>query len=237
MLGGLGVGAHQQKAPIGEMRARGPYLLPVDDEMIAVVDGTGAQAREIAAGIGLGKTLAPQFVGVQDPRQVALLLLLGAPMNEARAQQVQAARARQDRRAGADIFLVEDDLLHEIGAAPAIFLGPGDPDPTRGVHRLLPLNALFQCLAVGCYALVGRVIDTNLRRQVGGEPLPELGAKLGMLRTVGEIHEPGSYFAVTGGANSRLRASEPSRKPGAASRPLRPIQPARSAVLAALIFG
>ncbi len=41
MLGRFGIGAHQQKAPIGEMRARGPHLLAVDDEMVALVDGAG----------------------------------------------------------------------------------------------------------------------------------------------------------------------------------------------------
>jgi hypothetical protein len=54
------------------------------------------------------------------------------------------------------------------------------------MHCPLPGDAFFECLAVGGDALVGRVIDANLLRQIGGEPLPELGAKLGMLRTVGE---------------------------------------------------
>jgi len=144
------------------MRARGPHLLAVDDEMVAVVDSSGSEAREIAAGVGLGKALAPQFVGVEDARQVALLLLLGPPMNEARAEQVEPAGPRQDRSAGAREFLVEDDLLHKVGAAAAILLGPGEPDPARCVHRLLPLDALFQGLAVWGDALVGRVVDADV---------------------------------------------------------------------------
>src|SRR5207244_3054496 len=136
------------------------------DEMVAVVNGTGAQARQITTGVGLGKPLAPQLVGVEDARQVAPLLLRGAPMYETGAEEVEPAGPRQDRGAGADILLVEDDLLHEIGAAAAIFLGPGEPDPAGGMHFLLPLDALLQRLAVGCHALIGGVVDADLGRQV-----------------------------------------------------------------------
>src|SRR5260370_25275217 len=124
------------------MRARSPYLLPIDDEMVAPIDGAGAQAGEIAPGIGLGIALAPQLVGTEDPRQMALFLLFGPPVNQGRAQQVQCARRRENRRTGAEIFLVEDHLLHKARAPPALFFGPGHPDPAGGAHRLLPPNAL-----------------------------------------------------------------------------------------------
>src|SRR5207244_8708632 len=116
----------------------------VDDEMVALVYGTGAQAGEIGAGAGLGIALAPDLVGAQDPRQVPFFLLLGAPMNESRAEQAEAAGAGQDRRPGAVIFPVLAHLLHEAGAAPAIFLGPGKSDPAGGMHLLLPEDALFE---------------------------------------------------------------------------------------------
>src|SRR5260370_15363117 len=170
------------------MRARSPYLLPIDHEMVAPIDGAGTQAGEIAAGIWFRIALAPQLVGAEDARQVPLLLLFGSPMNERRAQEIQRVRCRQNRRTGAEIFLVEDHLLHKARAAPAIFFGPGDPDPAGGVHRLLPPNALFECLAVGRHALVGGIVDADLRRQVHFEPAPEMGTKGGMLGAVGEVH-------------------------------------------------
>src|SRR5215472_14566633 len=98
----VGIGARPQKAPVGEMRARGPDLLPIDDKMVALVDGAGAQAREIGSCIRLGIALAPDLVGAQDARQVAPLLLLGAPMDQGRAQQIERARAWQHRNAGAE---------------------------------------------------------------------------------------------------------------------------------------
>ena len=58
----VGVGAHQEETPVGEMRARGPDLLPVDDEMVALVDGAGAQTGEIGAGARPGIALTPDLV-------------------------------------------------------------------------------------------------------------------------------------------------------------------------------
>src|SRR5215469_6014487 len=86
MLRRAGVGADQQEAPVREMRARGPYFLSVDDKIVVAVDGARAQTGEIPARIGFGIALAPQLVGAQNPRQVALFLFLGAPMDQGRAQ-------------------------------------------------------------------------------------------------------------------------------------------------------
>src|SRR6266851_753873 len=112
--------------------------------MVALVDGAGAQAGEIRAGARLGIALAPDLVGAEDLWQMPLFLLLGAPMDEGRAEQPEPRSARQDRRAGAEIFFVEDHLLHKAGAPPAIFRGPRDADPAGLVHLLLPPDALFE---------------------------------------------------------------------------------------------
>ena len=42
MLGRLGIGAHQAEHPVGILRARGPDLLAVDDELVAMDFGAGA---------------------------------------------------------------------------------------------------------------------------------------------------------------------------------------------------
>src|SRR5579862_9458910 len=162
------------------MGARGPYFLAVDDEMVAVVDGAGSEACQVRPGAGLRIALAPDLLGAQNLRQMPRFLRLVAPMNEGRAEQVEPALARQDRGAGAEIFLVPDHLLHEIGAAPAIFLGPRDPDPAGFVHLLLPGDALYEDVAVGRDPLVLRVLDLEILREVGLEPVPKLAAELGM---------------------------------------------------------
>ena len=38
MLGRVGIGAHQQEDPVGILRDRRPHFLPVDDEVVAVLD-------------------------------------------------------------------------------------------------------------------------------------------------------------------------------------------------------
>jgi hypothetical protein len=161
--------------------------------MVAAANGASPQTGEIAAGIGLRIALAPQLVGAEDARQVPPLLLFGPPVNKRRAQQVQRARRRQNRRTGGKIFLVEDHLLHKAGAPAAIFLGPGDPDPAGGVHCLLPCNALFERLPVRCDPLISGIVDADLSRQVTFEPAPELGTECGVLGAAGEIHG-GSFY-------------------------------------------
>src|ERR1051326_5940276 len=98
MLRRVGVGAHQQKAPIGEMRARRPYLLAVDQEMVALVDRASAQAGKIGARPRLGVALAPDLAAAEDLWKVPLLLRLGAPMNERGAEKTHADRDRKSTR-------------------------------------------------------------------------------------------------------------------------------------------
>ena len=71
-FGLIGVGAGEQDAPVAEVGAGRPHLLPVDDPLVAVAHGTGRQPREVGAGAGLAEQLAPDLVAAQHRRQVAL---------------------------------------------------------------------------------------------------------------------------------------------------------------------
>ena len=53
VLGRVGVGADEGEDDVGVVRPRGPHLLPVDDEPVAVEDRPGAQAGQVGAGVGL----------------------------------------------------------------------------------------------------------------------------------------------------------------------------------------
>src|SRR3954465_14640834 len=163
--------------------------------MVPLVDGAGVQAGEVGAGARFGIALAPDLVAAEDLRQVALLLRLGAPMNEGRAQEAHADRAGQDGGAGGEILLVENALLHEAGAAAAIFLRPGQPDPAGGMHLLLPGATLFERLAIRGDALVLRVLDLQILRQIGVEPGAELSAERGVCGRIGEVHGGSSLLA------------------------------------------
>src|SRR5262249_13214041 len=72
--------------------------------------------------------------------------------------------------------------------AAAIFLGPGNTDPARGVHLFLPSDTLFKRLAIRCDTGVRGVLDLKVVGQIGVKPSAELAAEFGMLRGVGEIH-------------------------------------------------
>ncbi len=73
-----GVRAHQAEAPVGSVGVAGPDLLPVDQPMVALVLAAGGERREVGARSGLGVTLAPADLALDDLGQVFLLLILVA---------------------------------------------------------------------------------------------------------------------------------------------------------------
>src|SRR4029453_19511928 len=88
-----GIGPGQADAPVGELGVGGPDLLAGDPPAPVDPCGRGAQAGEVAAGVGLAEQLAEQGAGVEDPRQPAPLLLVGAVGQEGRTGQVEADAA------------------------------------------------------------------------------------------------------------------------------------------------
>src|SRR5262249_57940404 len=62
VLGGVGVGAHRQVAPVGAVAVGGPDLGAIDHEFVAVVLGAGLEGGEVGAGVGLGEALAQDGV-------------------------------------------------------------------------------------------------------------------------------------------------------------------------------
>ena len=47
-FGRVGVGAGEEHAPVGDLAARRPHLLPADDALVAVELGLGLQPGEVA---------------------------------------------------------------------------------------------------------------------------------------------------------------------------------------------
>ena len=63
---------------VGDVGVRRPDLGAVDDVLVAVEAGLGAQCRQVAAGVGLGEALAPDDLAAGDRREVAATLVVGA---------------------------------------------------------------------------------------------------------------------------------------------------------------
>src|SRR5260370_9468949 len=76
MLGGVGIGAYHQHAPVGEMRERGPDFLAVDDELVALELGAGAGGGEVRTGVRFREALAPDLFAAQNLRQEELFLFV-----------------------------------------------------------------------------------------------------------------------------------------------------------------
>jgi hypothetical protein len=149
VFGHVLVGPAQQQAPVGDVRERGPDLLAVHHEVIALEIGARLHVREIASGVRLREALAPDLLHRKDRRQVPLLLLLGTVGHDRRPGEVHPYEIdEQLRRAGPGHLLVEDDLLHVRCAAAAVLLRPVKPRVSGFRKLLLPrlgkLDALLE---------------------------------------------------------------------------------------------
>jgi hypothetical protein len=72
---------------------------------------------------------------------------------------------------------------------PPYSLGHVMPTQPPRVHRLLPDAAALEGLAIGRDAVVGGVVQTQLRREIRGEPVAEFLAKALVLGGELEIHD------------------------------------------------
>ena len=97
-----------------------------------------AQGREVGAGVGLAEALAPELVGAHDRREETLLLLVGAVQQQRRTEQVPPVHTDPERRAGARVLDLEDDLLCGSPAAAAVLLGPRHVEPPSRRRALVP---------------------------------------------------------------------------------------------------
>ena len=116
---------------------RGPDLLSGDDPLVAVALGPRLQAGEIRTGVRLAEPLAPQLLAAGDRRQEALLLLLGAELQQRRPEEVATLHADPVRGLGGRMLDVEDQLLCRRATATAVGLGPGDVRATGPPRELL----------------------------------------------------------------------------------------------------
>ena len=135
MLGRVRVGAGEHVDPVGVVGARGPDLLPVDDEVVPVADGAGLQRGQVGSRSRLAVALGPGHLGGRDGGQELALLVLAAVQHQAGAHHADAlhvhGRARQRR------LLAVDHLLDVARAAAAVLLRPGHRQPAVLGHALL----------------------------------------------------------------------------------------------------
>src|SRR5689334_18743028 len=102
------------------MRARSPYLLAIDDPVIAVLFSARAQAGDVGAARGLGKQLAPHLFARCQRRQITPLLLFAGKRHHGRAAHAMADDEHSTELAEGPFLLLPDHTFDRGRAAPAI---------------------------------------------------------------------------------------------------------------------
>ncbi|MNO74122.1 hypothetical protein D3C76_651080 [compost metagenome] len=203
------LGTRQDETPVGFVGQRGPHLLPADHPVLTAVIETraGLYVGQVRACAGLGITLAPELATAENARQQALALLHAAKGGEGRADQPFADMAHAPRTARPGIFFVENHLLADAQAAPAILRLPPHANPAASGQFSLPGFALFRETV-----LVARPATKAQRRelalQVRRQPVGNLPAE-GLIRAAeSDFHacSPNSCAA----RRSRCHAGVPS---------------------------
>src|SRR5690606_35995653 len=127
--------------PVGVLAVGGPGLLAVDEEVIALVLGGGAERGEVGAGVGLGVALTPRDRANDDAREEALLLLVGAEADDERTDHVEA-EGRELRGAGERELLGEDEAARGVELRAAHALREVRRRPALLVEDAVPLHHL-----------------------------------------------------------------------------------------------
>ncbi len=141
------IGAHEDKTPVGMMRGGGPDLLPIHHVVVAVAFRRCLQRGKIGSSARFGEPLAPPVIEVGSAGEKALLLLLGAELDQYRAEHGDVER-RQLRCWRDLVLLQEDHLLHRGPAWAAPLLRPGHRRPAALVQDALPRHSVLLARAV-----------------------------------------------------------------------------------------
>ena len=122
LVAGLGVGArdHDDQVCVDAVADEG--LGPVQQVVVALVDGGGAHALQVAARAGLGHRDRGDRLAGHAPGQPAPLLLVGADAGDVGNDDVGVHGEPGAARAGAGLLVGEDHVVAEVGDPRAVVL-------------------------------------------------------------------------------------------------------------------
>ena len=162
------VGAGQAQAPVRPPGAGGPDLRPVEHPLVAVADGRGQRAGDVGAAARLGEELHPDLLALEDGGEVALLLLLGAEVEQDGRARREGRRLEPGRVLVADQLLVERPLVGRGEALAAVGAREADAGEAGVEEHALELAVagdLGELLLVG--ALVAQHPDQSTPGSAG----------------------------------------------------------------------
>ncbi|MCY1420687.1 hypothetical protein D9M71_363170 [compost metagenome] len=201
-------GAGDDETPIRLVGQRSPDLLPVDDPAVAgfIERCAGLDVGQVRACAGLRIALAPEVRAADDAWQETLFLLFAAEGGNRWPGQAFADMAHAPGAAGTGIFFVEDDLLGDRQAAPAMLRCPADAGPAAAGQLAFPGLALL-----GKHMFITRATAKaqllEFAAQVGGQPVGHLLAEALVLLAETDLH--GCSPRITLAMRSRCQAGAP----------------------------
>ena len=151
--------------------------------------GPAADGGEVAPGVGLGPSLAPDLLPRRHGGEIARLLLGGPELEERGGEEEDAVLADPGGGTGPVVLLLEDEPLEQPDPTPAVLLGPRHHRPPGVEHAPLPGPVGLEPL--GGVERRERAGPLGRRRSVGLEPRPGLGPEPLLLRGEAEVHERG----------------------------------------------
>ena len=92
------IGPSDKQAPVGDVSKRRPYLLPVDQPLVAVANGTRGERGDVGPGPRLAEELTPDVLAGEDAPQQPVL-------------HVRCPEGQQHRRGHADADRIETDVV------------------------------------------------------------------------------------------------------------------------------
>ncbi len=132
---GIGLGADQDQ--VGILAIGDIGLGTIDDIMVAVLLGGGANALKVRSRARLGHRDRGDRLARHEPRQPFLLLLLGPVLDDIVHHDVRLEREAERRSAEIGGFLVDDGVIAEVEAQAAIFFRNGGAEQAE-LARLGP---------------------------------------------------------------------------------------------------
>ena len=124
------------------MGQRRPHLLPVDDPLVAITDGTRRQAGDVGPTARLGEQLAPDLLVRGDLGDEARLLLLRSPLQDGGRAHPDADDVERPRHAGAAEFLVDHTRRAHVVALAVVLRRVGGRGPAGVGQPLAPIGVV-----------------------------------------------------------------------------------------------
>ena len=141
--------ARYDEHPLCDVSERGPDLLPVHVPATIVGQPCGGGHRcQIRPRARLGVSLRPELGDVDDAGEEALLLFLGAELDQRRAEKFLSEVIHPRRRIRTRILLMKDDSLLECRAPAPVPRGPPEACPPRRREVPVPCQTLGEELVL-----------------------------------------------------------------------------------------